>query len=505
MSASGLTDSAVAPRDLITTAIATRSTDPRFYAALGVLPNPDPILRKLGRAPDVYDAIAHDAHVLGDLRSVRAGLLGYEYRVVPGGTSRADRRAAELCEQYLHQPPAPGVRWPDRIWTLALAVFHGSAVHEVEWQRSGDLIMPVALRDVPMRRVAIGLDDGVRVLTREQPLTGADPGAYRLLVTRHAPTYDNPYGLAVFSGCFWPYTFKHGGFRFFMKFCQKYGMPWAIGRYPEGTTDAQIRELAQQLAAMVEDGVAAIPGDGRVDLLETKSTGEPIQLQMIHTCNAELSKAITSQTLASELQRGSGSRAAAETHAARQQAVAVADREMVADSMSELFAWIAQINVRGALPPRFEFYEEHEARTVWTDVLDKARGWLPIPQAFAYQRLQIPTPTGGEPVLPAGPVQAPIATQVDPAEFSFSAAPLADDLLTALTDQAAAAVAPATDALIERLAALIERYEREGKSLDDLEAALADLYPDLDLTQIGEITGAAMEVAYLQGMDQARA
>ena len=36
-----------------------------------------------------------------------------------------------------------------------------------------------------------------------------------------------------------------------------------------------------------------------------------------------------------------------------------------------------------------------------------------------------------------------------------------------------AAVAPATDALIDRLAALIERYEREGKSLDDLDAALA--------------------------------
>ncbi|HMZ11645.1 MAG TPA: hypothetical protein PKW88_13100, partial [Plasticicumulans sp.] len=137
--------------------------------------------------------------------------------------------------------------------------------------------------------------------------------------------------------------------------------------------------------------------------------------------------------------------------------------------------------------------------------LDKARGWLPIPQAFAYQRLQIPQPAAGEPVLPAGPVQASIAGKVDPAEFSFSAAPLADDLLTALTDQAAAAVAPATDALIDRLAALIERYEREDKSLDDLDAALAELYPDLDLTQIGEITGAAMEAAYLHGMDQARA
>lgn len=500
-----LTNSAAAPRDLITAAIATRSTDPRFYSALNVLPNPDPILRRLGRAPDVYDAIAHDAHVIGDLRSVRAGLLGYEHRVVPGGDSRADRRAAELCQAYMQQPPAPGVRWPDRIWSLALAVFQGTAAHEVEWQRFGDVILPAALRDVPMRRIAIGTDDALRLLTREQPLTGADPGAYRLLVTRHMPTYDNPYGLAVFSGCFWPYTFKHAGFKYFAKFCQKYGIPWAIGRYPEGTSDTLVQELAQKLAAMVEDGVAAIPGDGRVELLETKSTGEPIQLQMIHTCNAEMSKAITSQTLASELQRGSGSRAAAETHAARQQAVAVADRDLVADSMSELFAWITTINVRGANPPRFEFYEEHEARSTWTDVLDKARGWLPIPQAFAYQRLQIPQPAAGEPVLPAGTVQAPIAGKVDPAEFSFSAAPLANDLLTALTDQAAAAVAPATDALIDRLAALIERYEREGKSLDNLETALAEIYPDLDLTQIGEITGAAMEAAYLHGMDQARA
>lgn len=491
----------VRPRELVTGPIASRSTDPRFYDSLTVLPNPDAVLRKLGKAADVYDALAHDAHVLGELRSIRAGLLRYEYRVVPGGRTAADARAAELCAARLREAPARGGRWPDLLWSLHTAILYGASAIEPVWQRFGDVLMPAALHDVPFRRLAWGADGGLRLLTRADPMRGEAVLPYRLLIARHMPSYEQPYGLAALSACFWPYTFKHMGMRAFAKLAEKFGVPWAIGEYPEGTGDAAIRALVEGLANMIEDGVGAVPMGGAVKLIEPSSSGEPVSERLVQRCNAEMSKALTSQTAATELVRGSGSRAAAETHAAREHGVQDADRDLVAHAMDELFGWISVLNVPGAAPPKFEFYEEADARAEWTDVLDKARAWLPIPTAFAYERLQIRAPAPGEAVLPAGSAQPAIAGKIDSAEFTARTAKT--DPIDPLVTQAIGAAAPATSALIDEVAALLARYEREGKTLDDLEQALADLYPSLDLTRLGEITSAAMEAAFLTGLDQA--
>ena len=215
---------------------------------------------------------------------------------------------------------------------------------------------------------------------------------------------ENPYGVALLSSCFWPYTFKHNGFKYFVKFCEKYGIPWAIGRYPKGTAEPEQKELLNGLTQMVEDAVAAIPDDGSVELLEHKHKGEIAQERLINLCNREMSKALTSQTLATEIQ-GNGSRAAAETHRGREESVNESDRYIIVAAMNELFSWITEINIAGARPPTFQFYEEIEARMQWVKKLNKAREFMDIPAQFAHERLQIPRAKNGEAVLPRNPVQ----------------------------------------------------------------------------------------------------
>jgi phage gp29-like protein len=222
-------------------------------------------------------------------------------------------------------------------------------------------------------------------------------------------SFDNPYGVALLSCCFWAYTFKHNGFRFFVKFCEKYGIPWAIGKYPAGTSVEQQNVLANSLARMVEDAVAAIPDGGEVQLIESGSAGQTLpQERLIDLCNREMSKALTSQTLATEIQ-GTGSYAASKTHRDREQDVNKSDRQMDMDSMNALLSWVTEINFANAKPPKFEFYSESEARKDWVDVFEGARGYLDIPVSFAYSQLQIPVPVDGEAVLP-GAVAKPATT-----------------------------------------------------------------------------------------------
>ena len=64
-----------AAKNLLGSEIASRTTDPNFYGVLQFLPNPDKILREIGKSQEVFDAIVTDAHVIGELRPMRANVI----------------------------------------------------------------------------------------------------------------------------------------------------------------------------------------------------------------------------------------------------------------------------------------------------------------------------------------------------------------------------------------------------------------------------------------------
>lgn len=476
-------------RNNLSQEIATRTTDPNFYGALTYLPNPDEVLRKLGRSHEVFDAIVADSHVIGELRSIRAGMLGFEWRLQVGGDQSADIRALELCQQVMDNRPSNWMRWSDVIWNMAQAVFRGYKVHEVVWERFGQYLLPAKVVDRPERRFVYSPDNELRLKTRDKPIEGIELGAYKWLLTRHMPSYENPYGVAVFSSCFWPYTFKHSGFRYFVKFCEKYGIPWAIGKYPEGTPKPQQDALVDGLVAMIEDGVASIPDNNKVELLEAKHSGELVHERLVNICNREISKALTSQTLATEIQ-GEGSRAASETHRKREESVNESDREMICDTINELFAWITEINIPGARPPRFEFYQEEEARKEWVEVFDKGRAFIDIPAQFAHDRMQIPMPKEGEAVLPR-------SSSSQTTEFESSQR--GHDFEGSIDNQAIQQADEIIESLIDEVRELLER----SKTLDEFQAGLVKLYPDIDETRLGEMSAMALMTEQLQGADDA--
>lgn len=493
----------------LTQAVASRSSDPDFYSALEILPNPDTVLRKLGRTQEVYDAILSDAHVMGEMRSIRAGLIRFEFRLQAGGDTPADMRALELCEQVLANRPAPGMQWIDVFWNMGQAVFRGYQAHEVVWQRQGGLVLPWKVLDRPQRRFVFNQDNELRLRTRSAPVAGEDLGPYKWLITRHMPSYINPYGVALLSSCFWPHTFKTGGLRYFVKFCERYGLPWPVGKYPDGASEDQQRDLLEGLTQMVEDAVAVIPQGNDVDLLST-STGmaQLPQERLINTCNSEMSKALTSQTLATEIQ-GNGSRAASETHRGREESVNDSDRIIIIDAMNELMRWVTEINVPNATPPWFEFYEEEEARKEWVEVFDVARQFISIPARFAHERLQIPLPQQGEAVLPMGTVTGNPGPGLPDAGTQFSrggcphcsadhAAPV-DDPIDRLTEQAARGA----DAYIEDMIDQVREMAFNAASMEDLEAEIARRWPEISATRLGEMTSLAMQTGALQGMDSA--
>lgn len=508
--------------------IATPETDPNgFFGMLTVLPNPDPILRAMGRADQVYASIMSDPHVIGDIRSIRGEFRSHEYRVVVGSDEHPLAQAAqELCETYLQNSrPNAIADWLEVMWQMTSAILTGYKVHEPVFdlvESTNPILngkyLPTEVLDRPGRRYKFDFN-GAALLLSKSNWQGAPIEPYQAIVSRHMATTDNPYGQALLSACFWCWTFKTGGWRYFVKYCEKHGIPWPIARYPQGTLDADIDKLAEGLSEMLESGYAVVQEGTGIELLVPNATGSALpQENLIDRCNREMSKALTGQAMTAELQ-GVGARAAGEVAAARQASINDADRDIAAEGMAQLFRWITLFNFGPDVPPpRLEFYKQEAAGKERAETYDLARKMGARPSLSAMlEELGIPAAKDDAdallpdaPASPRPPAQ-PVINNKKPGPIQFSA----DDLAAlegwtfakagGMTEADAIELASqAADGVIEqRIIApiynMLVQFERDGKSLIEFRDALGDLVGGIDDEGLREVLDLSMSYAMLRG------
>ena len=156
--------------------------------------------------------------------------------------------------------------------------------------------------------------------------------------------------------------------------------------------------MGQALQKMVEDAGAAIPDGNGVELIETKTSRDAPQESFIRLCNQEMSKALTSQTMATEQSKG-GSRGAGLVAREREESVDSSQRVIVEATMNKLFSLITQFNIPNAKPPVFKFFEKDTAPTAWVDVLKEASEFMDISKKFAHKMTGISEPENDDDLL----------------------------------------------------------------------------------------------------------
>ena len=455
--------------------------DQQLIDLLHELPDPDVILRKAGIDYAVYNEILADPHVIGEVRSLRTGLLGFKYEIKSGDDSAQADQARELCESIFTRQPNSAMRWPDITWSIGKATLHGRRVHHIKWQVLDGKLVPEKLFDISTRSYAFNYEGELLIRTIQKP-EGEPPEPYRWLVTRHMPDRDNPYGVALLSSCFWPWMFKNGGMKFFVKFCEKYGVPWPIGKYPQGTDDKGINELVERLQSMLEDAVAAVPEGVDLSLLETKAGGELPQERLVNLCNREMSKALTSQSLSTEIIDG-GSRAAAETHAQRTVENLKADRALAADTYNELFKMITEVNFGPHVAaPKYQYVDKKELNTSDVNYFKQASSLVPIRREDIYKRLELSEPTDGEDVVFTGN-QNREKTPGEQSEFSK-----AED---EWTEQ---------DIAIEQIINQVKQAIDAGETLDEVLTNIVNSYADIDTEALRNVVTQELEGDFGRGM-----
>jgi len=180
----------------------------------------------------------------------------------------------------------------------------------------------------------------------------------KFLLPRNKPTYRNPYGVAELSKCYWPVIFKKGNAKFWIKYAEKYGSPFAIGKTPAGYADIKVAALLDRLQKLVQDACAVVPSDIEIDFKDASNSGagNKVYYDIITWANSEISKAILGHTGALDSTPGKlGSEDAAmevmNNHA-------MSDKHLVEKTLNEFIQWFCQYNFPEKTYPTFRMFEE---------------------------------------------------------------------------------------------------------------------------------------------------
>ena len=466
------------PSKSLSDQIATRGRSIDFYGLGMYLPNPDPVLKALGKDIKVYRELRADAHVGGCIRRRKAAVKALEWGL---DRDKAKSRVAKSIEAIFADLDL------SRIITEMLdAVLYGYQPMEVMWGKVGGYLVPVDVVGKPADWFLYSPENELRFRSRQAQLQGEELPPRKFLVPRQDASYDHPYGFADLSMCFWPTTFKKGGLKFWVQFTEKYGAPWVIGKHPRSASDAETNQLLDRLEDMVQDAVAVIPDDSSVDIKEAagKTGSTEVYERLLHFCRSEVSIALLGQNQTTE---ANANRASAQAGLEVTRDIRDGDKAIVQEAFNTLIRWVCELNFNDGARPVFEMWEQQEVDKVLAERDEKlVRAGAKLTPAYfkrAYSLQDGDLDEAAEPIAPA-------------AEFAEGdVAPDQDALDAALDALSADAMNADAQAM---LAPLLKRIAK-GVQPDELLGTLAELYPEMDATGLQERLARMIFVANLWG------
>lgn len=485
----------------LTGQIASRMAAGDMTSFFGLLPNPDPVLKAMGKDIQVYRSLLADPLVMGARRRRASAVLSMERGFDSTLSARTPARVLKAVETVFATLDLQRLvrDWID-------GAFYGYRVAEVMWEPRDGLVAPVDVVAKPGEWFGFHPEDARLKFRPRSSIQGVDVPDRKFIVVGKMRNWENPYGEPDLAACFWPVTFKRGGFKFWMTFTEKYGMPWAVGKLPRQAPQTDVDALADKLEAMVRDAVAVIPDDASVDLITTQgSFNADLFERLLMFCRSEISIALLGNNQSVEMQSNKASATAAQ---GVEDELRDDDAEMIAAGLNQLARWICEVNFPGVVPPVFDFWEQEEVDDVQAGRDEKlTKAGAKFTKAYWMRTYNLQEGDLTEQTLrAAGAIDPATGQPLKPGSASF-AEPGMDELPA---DQAA------LDAAIDQLPA--DQIQAAMKTLlmpalkaieaastpDDVRQALLDAWPDMDATAIEDLMARAYFVADLVGRDSAQ-
>ena len=453
-----------------------------------------------------------DGHIASELNKRRRACL-LEWEVVPPqkSPSSAELKAAAQLDELLQEVPD----FEDVLFDVTDAIGKGFVCLEIEWHRVERYWLPKTITHRPQSWFELHRGYRQELRLRTYAMQDGVPGEalrpFGWITHVHKAKSGYLERSAMFRQLVWPYLFKNYSVGDLAEFLEIYGIPLRVGKYPTSASEVEKLTLLRALAAIGHNAAGIIP-EGMLMEFHDAATGDPKAFElMMNWCERTQSKVILGATLTSGADGKSSTNALGQIHNEVRKDLRDADvRQLNSTLTRDLVYAVAALN--GLAPdgprraPQFQLNaQETEDLTAYADALPKLVGIGVRPtRKWAHEKLGIPMPQDGEPVLqqPAQPMPFGLAglRAAWPADAPLAALAAATPGAAATPPQAmaqqlAAGAAPAVTGWLAQIRALVER----AQSLDDIRNGLEQLLPDMTLDQYAAAMAEALAAAQLAG------
>lgn len=477
----------------------------RGFISQELLDAQDPLLLLKGGDYVAYEQVRSDDQVKAVIEQRRLAVVSCEWEVLPGGTSAADKLAAEFLTEQLEN-----IRWDGVTDKMLNGVFYGFGVAECLYARDGARLVLEKIKVRKQRRFRFASDGRLKLLTMQSPRGEFVPDRKFWTFATGADNDDDPYGLGLAHWLYWPVFFKRNGIKFWLMFLEKLGGPTAVGKYQPGATDQEKKKLLAAAAAIQTDAAVILPDGMVLELLEATRSATPDYATLLDKMNAAISKVVVGQTMTTD---DGSSQSQAQVHMDVRQDLVKADADLVNESFNmQVARWLTEWNFPGAKVPK-----------VWRRIDDEPdlkpqaeRDKLIYDMGFKPSLAYITETYGGDWLEDKTPRQPPPAIAGAAADDGAAEDGATDDGAAgedpALAEPGAAATRDALDDLIasaiesdgwERVMGPIVEPIRErlakAESLEEFRDALAEILKLMDPAALTELLARALFNGRLAG------
>lgn len=348
------------------------------------------------------DMEERDGHIFAELSKRKRAVTKLAWDIEP--PRNASKQEQDLTA-YVKELLLDLQDFEDLQFDLLDGIAHGFSAVELAWVRIGNDWTIDQFNHRPQSWFKFNLADRNALKLRSNNMLGDDlqPFGWMLHIHKAVSGYVGTSGLG--RVLVWPYLFKHFSVGDLAEFLDVYGLPIAVGKFPQNANDDEKATLLRAIAGLGHNARGIIPQSMMIEFEQAAQGSEKPFEAMIKWCEDVASKAILGGTLTSSAQAtGLGSGLGEIQNEVRldirdsdcKQLQGTITRDLIYPllALNKGFADIRRC-------PRFVFdNSEPEDLKLYADSLPKlAEIGMKIPAHWAHSKLKIPQPLEGEEFL----------------------------------------------------------------------------------------------------------
>lgn len=461
----------------------------------------------IAQADMAEDMEEKDTHLQSELGKRRRAVLAVDWTLEPPrGASAAEKRDTEMLTEILKDADW----WEDMVFDATDAILKGYSGQQITWGYFDKLHVPAKIEWQDPAIFQLNPENRNQLMLQNGTYTGAVPEPFGWVIHRAKSKSGYLSRIGLVRTLIWPFIFKNYSVRDLAEFLEIYGLPLRIGKYPSGASEKEKATLLRAVMQIGHNAGGIIPQGMMIDFQNAaQGQSDPFET-MIDWSEKSMSKAILGGTLTSQSDGKSSTNALGEIHDEVRTEVRNSDLKQLATTIDrDVIFPMWMLNCKSYRSPLrqphvvFDIREPEDVSTWASSLPQLVAIGMDISEAWAHEKLGIPTPQPGEKILstaatsirePPEPTPEKGKTAPDATLSADSNNPELDEL-----DDMEASVSGQqwADVMAPILQPVIEAMQSAGPEAAMQQAAA--LFPQMDDSQLIKLLTGAIFAAEVYG------